>query len=385
LSKDQLYALSRVNSFVSTCHILLEWTLVVLAAILCQHYWNPLLYVATVAFIGARQHALLILMHDGTHYRLFRNRYLNDWVSEMLLAWPHLVTMRSYRENHLAHHNYVNTAKDPDWLRKKDNPEWHFPQTVSSLVAIFVRDLVGIGGINLMRLASTLSSSAAVPSKAFVRTRLAFYLIVLGTLITAAGGKALVLYWIVPYFTWLILIMRIRSIAEHFAIAEKPDVYRQTRTTYAGVLARLFIAPKNVNYHIEHHFFPSVPFFRLPKLHALLMSNEEFAGAAHITQSYARLLLECLRRADASDSAADGLRIQPAASAVAGALEMSRTGTSREDSKRQSLSRSPFSLLSARRLQSICRRPAGQWGRSPGFTTGDSKRQELKSRPATGA
>ena len=316
LNKEQLYALSQVNPFVSTFHILLEWTAIVLAATLCQHFWNPLLYLATAAFIGARQHALLILMHDGTHYRLFRNRRVNDWLTELLLAWPHLVTMRSYRENHLAHHNYVNTEKDPDWLRKKDNPEWHFPQSATSLVGIFLRDLVGIGGIKLIRLASSLSSAARAPSKAFVRIRLVFYMTAIGVLIGAGCGKALVLYWAVPYFTWLILIMRIRSIAEHFAIEGEPGPYRQTRTTHVGLLARLFVAPKNVNYHIEHHFFPSVPFFRLPKLHALLMSNGEFAGAAHITQSYAKILLECWRQADSSESATDRLHPQPASLAM---------------------------------------------------------------------
>ena len=69
-----------------------------------------MLYVFAVAFIGSRQHALLVLMHDGVHYRLLRNRRLNDWMSEVILAWPHLVTARQYRKNHFAHHKYLNTA-----------------------------------------------------------------------------------------------------------------------------------------------------------------------------------------------------------------------------------------------------------------------------------
>jgi fatty acid desaturase len=298
LSKEQLHSLSEVNPYVSACHIVLEWTAILLAASFCHHFWNPLLYLASVVIIGARQHALLVLMHDGTHYRLFRNRRLNDWVTEIVLAWPHLVTMRSYRENHLAHHNYVNSEKDPDWRRKEKNTEWHFPQSGRRLFGIFLRDLIGIGGINLIRLASSLSSTARVPSKTFVRIRLAFYIVMIGGLVAAGLGKALVLYWIIPFFTSLVLIMRIRSIAEHFAIEAGPGTYGQTRTTYAGLLASFFLAPKNVNYHIEHHFFPSVPFYRLPELHSVLMSNPEFAGAAHITSSYSKMLLECVGRAD---------------------------------------------------------------------------------------
>lgn len=299
LDKEQLRMLSEVNPVISTCHILLEWTAVLLTAILCHHFWSPALYLVSVAFIGARQHALLILMHDGTHYRLFRNRTLNDWVTEIFLAWPHLATMRAYRDNHLAHHNFVNSDKDPDWLRKKDNLEWQFPQSGGKLTGVLLRDLIGIGGINLIRLASSLSAARA-PSKTFVRIRLSFYIVVLGGLIAAGCGTAVLMYWVVPYFTWLVFVMRIRSIAEHFAIGDEFGVYGCIRTTHAGLLARLFIAPKNVNYHIEHHFFPSVPFYRLPKLHALLMSNNEFARGAHVSRSYGRMLLECMRQADSN-------------------------------------------------------------------------------------
>jgi fatty acid desaturase len=316
LGKTQLHSLSRLSPLISTSHIIQEWAAVLIAAIVCRHFWNPLLYLATVAFIGARQHALLILMHDGTHYRLFRNRRINDWVTEILLAWPHLVTMCSYRENHLAHHNFVNTDQDPDWLRKKDSPEWRFPQSAGNLVSILLRDVSGIGGINLIRLASSLKSTARVPSKAFIRIRLSFYLLVVGGLIAAGYGKDLVLYWVVPYFTWLILIMRVRSIAEHFAIDSDAGIYGQTRTTHAGFLARMFIAPKNVNYHIEHHFFPSVPFFRLPELHSLLMSNPEFSGAAHVSQSYWRMLMECLREADSNELTAAAIGPQPSSLAM---------------------------------------------------------------------
>ena len=316
LTKEHLRTLSEVNPFISTCHILLEWTALLLTAILCHHFWNPVLYLASLAFIGARQHALLILMHDGTHYRLFRNRSINDWVTEVLLAWPHLATMHGYRDNHLAHHNYVNTEKDADWLRKKDHVEWQFPQSGRKLAGILLRDLSGIGGINLIRLASSLKS-AQVPSKTFVRIRLSFYIIVLGGLIAAGCGKAVLMYWIVPYFTWLVFIMRIRSIAEHFAIKAESGAYGRIRTTHAGLLARLFVAPKNVNYHIEHHFFPSVPFHRLPELHSVLMANDDFACSAHITQSYSKMLLECVRQADSNRFAKASDRSRPASLVLA--------------------------------------------------------------------
>ena len=97
-------------------------------------------------------------------------------------------------------------------------------------------------------------------------------------------------------FTWLVLIMRIRSIAEHHAIEGPDSAYPLTRTTRATWLERIFLAPKNVNYHIEHHFFPSVPFYRLPELHAILMSKPGFREGAHLTRTYWGVLEESVGR-----------------------------------------------------------------------------------------
>ena len=107
----------------------------------------------------------------------------------------------------------------------------------------------------------------------------------------------LLMYWFVPLFTWLMFIFRIRSIAEHFAIESRSEAYSHTRSTRATVLEQIFVAPLNVNYHIEHHFYPSVPFHRLPQLHRTLMSRAEFKDSVHITSSYFGVLRECLRGA----------------------------------------------------------------------------------------
>jgi len=142
LSKEELADLSRINPFLSWLHIAGELSAIVAAIYLCERFWSPLMYLLAIAIIGARQHALLILMHDGVHYRLFRNRRLNDCVSE-LLAWPHLVAARSYRKNHIAHHRYLNSEKDPDWKRRQGDPAWVFPKPADDLARLLFRDVSG--------------------------------------------------------------------------------------------------------------------------------------------------------------------------------------------------------------------------------------------------
>ena len=308
LTHDELRRLSQVNPLLGGLHVIGEWSLIIATIYLCQRFWNPLLYIFAVAFIGARQHALLILMHDGVHYRLFRNRKLNDWVSEILLAWPHLVSARSYRKNHLAHHKYLNSPQDPDLKRHEGDPAWLFPQTVSNLAKTLFRDVSGLNGIVLLKLAASLVSDEPV-STSFLVARYGFYVAALGAIVYAGVFKGLLIYWLVPFFTWLVFIMRIRSIAEHYAIESSGAAYPAIRTTRAAWLERVFLAPKNVNYHIEHHFFPSVPFYRLPKLHAILMSKPGYREGAHVTSGYWAVLGESVGRTTPPRESAGGFAV----------------------------------------------------------------------------
>ena len=115
-------------------------------------------------------------------------------------------------------------------------------------------------------------------SRGFLAARYGFYAAVVAMFAWFGALHLLAMYWFVPLFTWLIVIFRVRSIAEHSAIEGRANAYAQTRSTRASVLDHIFVAPKNVNYHIEHHFYPSVPFYRLPELHRVLMSKARLQG-----------------------------------------------------------------------------------------------------------
>ncbi|HTW89466.1 MAG TPA: fatty acid desaturase family protein [Candidatus Binataceae bacterium] len=293
LTREQLRKLSRLNPLRSSFQIVAEWVLIVAAIYAGAHYWNPLLYLLMVVFIGARQHALLILMHEGTHYRLSRHRRLNDWVGELLLAWPFFVTMRSYRRNHIAHHLHMNTDRDPDWRRKLDQPQWRFPKHWAEIAWLLFSDVTGLNAIGLIRLARSLAAEGDAPPRSYVIARLAFYLAAAVLIVISGGLHLFLLYWVVPYFTWLAMILHVRSIAEHFSIPDGGGIRAGVRTTHVNFLERLLVAPNNVNYHAEHHRFPSVPFYRLPELHRLLSSSPDFAEAAHLSDGYLGVLSEC--------------------------------------------------------------------------------------------
>jgi fatty acid desaturase len=291
--------LSQLRPLVSSAHIALEWSLMLAAAIACWQFWHPALYVLTVAFIGARQHALIVLAHEAAHWRLFRRRAVNDWVGELLLAWPFvLFTMQAYRRNHLPHHRHINTEQDPDWVRKQ-NSEWRFPMGRWALARLLILDMLGVGFAKFVMVATRLPRNPGADAnqgKAFKIGRLLFLLATAVMLTVLHLWIPYLLFWVVPYITWMQLCFHVRSIAEHFAIHGRSGIYAQTRTVLPTWLERVFVLPKNANYHLEHHLFPSVPFYRLPELHRELMSQEAYRDSAHLSRGYFSVLRECTQQ-----------------------------------------------------------------------------------------
>jgi fatty acid desaturase len=288
--------LSVLDPFRSVVAIAAEWTGIILAVVLYQRFLHPIFLPLVIIWIGARQHALAILMHEGAHYTLFKNRRLNAVISELFLAWPVFITARTYRPSHFAHHRHVNTENDPDLMRKQSSvSEWEFPKSWGALVALLAKDVFGL---NTRQLFSDFSDmweqKSDTPKRvdSYALARMLFYVIVISAVTYFGVWPAFLLLWILPILTWVKMAMRIRSIAEHFALED--DTYAQTRTTLPSFLERLLVAPRNINFHIEHHLYPSVPFFRLPQLHALLMKDAVFQSKAHVTSTYFGVLRECV-------------------------------------------------------------------------------------------
>ena len=57
------------------------------------------------------------------------------------------------------------------------------------------------------------------------------------------------------------------GLTQHSGLAEDVTDHRlNTRTVYMNPITRFIYL--NMNYHVEHHIFPMVPYYSLPALHA---------------------------------------------------------------------------------------------------------------------
>lgn len=282
--------LSKIKPWRGLAQIALEWIGIAVAIALCSHFWHPLVYLVTVMWIGARQNGLAVLMHEAVHYRLLANRKWNDRIGEVFTAWPVMVTVHSFRQSHFAHHRHVNTTEDPDWERKQ-HELFEYPKSGLDMIWITLKYWAGVYAIKQLL---EVNKPQTVPV-GLKRARLAFYLAVVVASIVFHFWLGLLLFWVVPLFTYFLWIIYVRGVAEHFGgIEHHDDLLEKTRHIEANFFERLFIAPNYIHVHIGHHLYPSVPFYHLRELQRRLMLNPEYAAKAHVTKGYLAFLGELL-------------------------------------------------------------------------------------------
>lgn len=295
LAPERLKPLFKTNPLRHGFSIFYNWVIIGSTIAFAIQFPNPLLYFVAILIIGARMHALAILMHDATHFRFLKNRKWNDFITNVTTMYPLFLTIENYRDNHLKHHQNLNTDEDPDWVSKMGRSEFTFPQTkwdfIRQVLSYFllvqgVKDAIWF--ISRFNMLGGKKKNKKATSPVW---KIGFYLSLVVILTVSGGWLYFLLYWIVPYFSTFLMFQYIRSVSEHFGEMEYDHLLTATRTVKTNILERFFIAPHNVGYHIEHHLYPGVPYYHLPQLHNLLMETDVYAQRAHLTKGYLSGLL----------------------------------------------------------------------------------------------
>jgi fatty acid desaturase len=263
-----------------------DWLVVALAIAASEATHNIVVYLLAVIVIGGRQHAFAVLMHDFAHYRFIENKALSDWIGDLFVAWPILASVDAYRRNHLTHHRYTNTDQDPDWVVKLGTRKFTFPQEWQSAALTLVGYLAFIGSIFELVTSFKRLRAFDTSTRAYKLRRLAYYLVIAAILTLTGAWLGFLLYWVVPFMTVFFFVLYVRSVAEHFGSMDYSDELKSTRTVLPFFWENAVFSPHRVNHHLEHHLYPSVPFYNLPQLSRALLANPHYASRAHLTRGY---------------------------------------------------------------------------------------------------
>jgi fatty acid desaturase len=143
---------------------------------------------AAVVLVGAGQHQLSGLAHEGSHYILFRNRRLNDLASDLFTMFPLFASIHHYRLQHLAHHQFVNDPdRDPDVSQLKTSGHWlGFPLARRAVIGALLRQMAPTRLIRFVRIRAQYNATGTdknpymirglKPSKGAVRVGIVYLL-----------------------------------------------------------------------------------------------------------------------------------------------------------------------------------------------------------------
>lgn len=211
--------------------------------------------------------------HESSHGTAFKT----DWMNNTLYEIASFMVMREsvvWRWSHTRHHSdTIIVGRDPEIAVPR-------PPDIKGLILSFVN--YGVYPKYIQRILLHSFGKMAEEEKTFIpemefpkvysraRIYVAIYAAVIGLCFYTGSILPVMLVGACNLFgTWL---MPIYGYTQHAGLAENVLDHRlNCRTFYTNIVHRFLYW--NMNYHIEHHMFPLVPYHNLPKLHELVKDD----------------------------------------------------------------------------------------------------------------
>ena len=278
-----LKELHKLNPYRSIFFIFLLWVTFTLIVVISINFSSNFL-ILTFLFLamGFFHNALISWIHEASHCNIFRNRRWNNAFADIFLCGPVGQSLDQYQWHHLEHHKHLGDPHNEIVLYS-----WTSIRGKLLLYEI-VKYLTGFqAAIIVFRpFFSTKLHNLKKPPKISILggCSFSFFNLFLFYFYWHLGlWNLYFLLWVIPLFTLGIMIPALRTIAEHqdfnfepkvSEILEMPPI---TRTFRCSFIERFLVAPVGFYYHFEHHAYPAIPHYNLPKLRlAIEESNTEY-------------------------------------------------------------------------------------------------------------
>lgn len=228
------------------------------------YFTNPLVWIPLVFVQGFTVFNFTVLLHEALHHNVFARRHPRaERLLAFLYAVPSGISASQFTRWHLDHHAELGSSEDDPkrhHLSPKRNERWYkLLYCTPALFPIYFR----------AARRESATYSADLQRKIAVERRISIlaHLSVLALIWWLAGGAAAVRSYVIPVFFIFPIAFTLNRLGQHYDI--DPSDPAKWGTLMRGNWFWDF-AFLNSNYHLEHHYFPGVPFFHLPALQRAL-------------------------------------------------------------------------------------------------------------------
>ncbi|MEM8608830.1 MAG: fatty acid desaturase [Myxococcota bacterium] len=206
---------------------------------------------ATLAINAIAIYLVFTVMHDSMHRTAHTSRFVNDLLGR-LSAVPLTVTMPLFRAVHYEHHSHTNDpARDPDLVVSRQ-PRWALPFWCLAVIFEYRRHYFGR---RLWR------------DRADLVEALLMEAVLLGVIVAAiATGTftTIAVVWLGPAVIAVTVLALCFDFLPHYPYGSQ-ERYLDTRI-YPGRLLNVLLLGQN--YHLIHHLWTTVPWYRYQRVFA---------------------------------------------------------------------------------------------------------------------
>ncbi|WP_085881358.1 fatty acid desaturase, partial [Roseisalinus antarcticus] len=211
--------------------------------------------------------------HECGHGTAFKTDWMNNWVYQ-IASFQVMRNPVSWRWSHARHHtDTAIVGRDPEiaWMRPPKMVEGlaHYVGVLDVWASLKVLWHNATGRISDEE--RTFIPESEIPKAVrAARVHMAIYGATLALALATWSLLPLMLIGLPRiYGCWH---MSMTGLLQHGGLAEDVIDHRlNTRTVYMNPVSQWIYW--NMNYHVEHHMFPMVPYYNLPKLHALIKDD----------------------------------------------------------------------------------------------------------------
>ena len=229
-------------------------------------------------------HGISLFAHEAVHQTLSQNLRWNRMLGAAC-AIPVLQNCSAYRVLHLRHHHHLGEDGDPDHYANYTKWSWMiFTLNWLRLLAGYPIYIVAIPILGYKH--------GSAQDRRAILLELGALLAVAALVVLAPLPEELLWHaWVVPMLV-INFMVNVRGMSQHTLLPEAADEIRGTRSILTGPVVSFFMCHENL--HLEHHLYPGVPWYHLPRLHTALRPELTARGAPYIG-SYSAFVLEFMR------------------------------------------------------------------------------------------